>query len=322
MVASSYYFKKNLTTGVVLLFFMIILMALGSKMGYYQNSVQANFSGIEDLGSAGESGINVAKNALINLLIFFPIIIMALGGAYNPRLGKNLFFRLLLLPPMAIYAISVFLDWKQATPFSEKFKDIYSSLDHAIYIPFILCFVIFIIYMASAIIKIDSIVTKVIGSVTMVVSICFYVMFGIYVIYLQALSALGGSFGLKHFILYLVCFALDVTTFFLMLSMLMSFCAMSREELLRAKYVKRNREFNTLRREEADAEKVSIYEEEYDYEYEYDEYDGGAYMVEDDEPEDIPQVEPEVKKSPVKKASAKSKPASAIPKDREPKKTE
>jgi hypothetical protein len=250
MTASSYYFRKNLITGAVLMFCLIVLMVLGSKMGYYQNSVQAQLGGIKELASAGAGGISAVKNIIINLLIFVPVIIVALGGTYNVSLGRNPFFRLLLLPTMAVYAIAIFLDFRQATPINEKFKDIYSSLDHAIFIPFILCFAMLVIYMVVVIIKIDNAAAKIFGSITMVVSTCFYVMFGIYVIYLQVLSALGGSFGMKHFILYLVCFALDVTTFFLMLSLLMSFCAMGREELFRDKYVERKHRFKNMRRNE------------------------------------------------------------------------
>jgi len=143
-------------------------------------------------------------------------------------------------------------------------------------------------------------VAKVIGSITMVISICFYVVFGMYVIYLQALSALGGSFGFSHFVLYLVCFALDTTTFFLMLSLIMSFCAMGREELLWAKDKERRHRLAARKRKEREMSAypgeleegaVDVYEEE----YEYDGY--GSYMAEDDDepepaPEPVAQPEP------------------------------
>lgn len=266
---------------------MIVLMMLGSQLGYYQNSLQAEWSGIGSLQDAGNGNARVLQNVLVNLLMFIPVITMALGGAFNEKLGKNPLFRLLLLIPMIIYGCSFYLDFLQATPFSEKFSDMYTALDHIIFIPFLLCFIMLIIYMFCAILRPESMATKAIGTITMIVGICFYVVFGIYVIYLQAMNALGGSFGLSHFILYLVCFALDVTTFFLMLSLIMSFCSMRREELLWAKERERRRRIDERRRSERETRQAFVYGEAgyYDIYDEDDDDNYGSYCEDEDEDE-------------------------------------
>ncbi|MDR1067935.1 MAG: DUF485 domain-containing protein [Clostridiales Family XIII bacterium] len=291
MDASSYYFRKNLITGAVLFFFVIVLMILGSQLGYYQNAVQAQLSGVQNIQSAG-GDLQISKNILANLLVFVPVIVLAVGGAFNARLGKSRAFRFMLLAPIMIYGASVYLDWKEATPLSEKFENLYSAVDNIIYIPFIICFAVFVIYMIAVIVKPDSMATKVIGSITMVISICFYVIFGVYVIYLQAMSALDGSFGFKHFILYLICFGLDVASFFLMLSLIMSFSAMRREDLLWEREMVRRERIDERRRREQEASGYYASEDGYgeygeDYEYEYD--GDGAYMIveEDDDGNEV-----------------------------------
>jgi hypothetical protein len=136
-----------------------------------------------------------------------------------------------------------------------------------IYIPFIIAYVCLTIYYCFVILQPGSLFTKGMGVFTTVISIGLYVASGVYAAYMHMMDVLDGSFGTWSFILYLVCFALDAATYFLMLSLLMTYSAMCRQERM-PRYVGARR--NALYDE-------AYGDESYDETYGDESYDDGTY---------------------------------------------
>jgi hypothetical protein len=205
--------------------FAVIQLVLSSGLGYYWNALQGLLSGIVNEGDAA----NIVGTAIVFVLIFAPIAVFAFFGVPD---GRRFWVRPLLAIPALVYIVSMALEIQKIIPLKEKFKDIYASLDNAIYIPFIIAYICLGLYYCLVIAFPSGLVTKGVGIFTMVISIGLYVAIGVYAAYVQTMNILDGTFGAWHFILYLVCLGLDAATYFLILSILMSYCAMCRDERL------------------------------------------------------------------------------------------
>ncbi|MDR0356826.1 MAG: hypothetical protein LBH63_00385 [Clostridiales Family XIII bacterium] len=217
-----YLYRKNRISAIVLVTFFVILTVLCSGLGYYWNALQGLLADITYEGDAG----NVVGTIVVLVLVFVPVVVFAFFG--SPR-GYNRNIRFLLIAPGLIYAISAVLELRKIFPVAEKFKDVYTALDNAIYVPFVIAHLCLAVYYCLVLFLPASFATKGFGIFTMIVSIALYTACGVYIAYLQAMDVLNGSFGTGHFILYLVCFGLDAATYFLMLSVLMTYCLMCRE---------------------------------------------------------------------------------------------
>jgi hypothetical protein len=241
-----YYYRKNLITATVMLVFALAQMMIGIGTGYYWNGFQAQLSGIGDIQTM-DAASNVWGDILAYILVFTPIATVAY---LSSAAGKNSHLRFLLVIPMFVYFISAVLDLKKILPFDESFGNIYAVVDHIIYVPFIVCYLVLSVYYVLVIALPQLLGTRAVGVLAMIIAITFYLLDMLYVIYLHGMGLLNGSFGVSSFILYLVCFALDVATFFLMLSVLMSYCAMQRERLLDIKDEQRYAQKQTAKNDE------------------------------------------------------------------------
>jgi hypothetical protein len=167
-------------------------------------------------------------------LVFVPLTVFAFFGTPG---GSGRWARPLLLIPCLVYGISVVLEIQKILPLKEKFRDIYVALDNAIYVPFVIAYTCLTLYYFLVMLFPSRLVAKGVGVLTAVLSIALYVICGVYAAYLQVMSVLGGGFGTWEFLLYIACFALDVATYFLMLSILMTHCAMHRDIFLRRREI-------------------------------------------------------------------------------------
>jgi hypothetical protein len=202
--------------------FAVIQLVLCSGLGYYWNALQGLLAGITVEDSSG----NVLGTAFVFILVFAPLAAFVFFGFLT---GEQYWVKFLLVVPGLVYGISAILEIRKVTPFAEKFKDIYASLDNAIYIPFAVTYLILVVYYCLVLFLPEGRVTRVVGIATAVISIGLYAANGIYTAYLQTMDVFSGLFGAASFFLYLVCFALDAATYFLMLSILMTYCTMRRE---------------------------------------------------------------------------------------------
>ncbi|MDR0852417.1 MAG: hypothetical protein LBN36_07965 [Clostridiales Family XIII bacterium] len=223
-----YYFRKNRITATILSVFAIVQLMLGIGLGYYWNGLQGLLSGIDDVQSYGVTG-NVWGDILVYVFVFAPIVLLAF---FSPSSDIRVNFRFVLIAPFLVYLISAIIEFKHILPLSEHFKSIYTALDNVIYIPFIICFLLLSVYYILVISVPKMLGTRAIGVLVMIVAITFYIIYGIYIVYLSVMNMLAGDFGTMQFIMRLICFALDAATFFLALSVLMTYCAMHRETLL------------------------------------------------------------------------------------------
>jgi hypothetical protein len=218
-------------TATIMAVFAIIQLMLGIGLGYYWNGLQGQLSGVGDMQTAGRTG-NIWGDILVYLLVFAPVALLAF---FSPTPSHRTNFRYILVLPLLVYLSSAILEIRSILPLGEHFKDIYVALDNIIYVPFIICFLLLSIYYVLVLTLPKLLGTRAVGVLTMIVAIAFYIMNGFYIIYLHVMGMLAGDFGTMQFILYLVCFAFDAATFFLALSVLMTYCAMHRETVLTLK---------------------------------------------------------------------------------------
>jgi hypothetical protein len=200
----------------------VMQMVLCSGLGYYWNALQGRLAGI----TIEDSSSHIFGTVLVFILVFIPLASFVFLGFLA---GEKYWVKIFLVVPGFVYGISAILEIQRLMPFKEKFKDIYVSLDNAIYIPFAVTYLILVVYYCLVLLLPARLVTKGAGIGVMVISIGCYVARGVYIAYLQMMDVLGGSFGAESFLLYLVCFALDAATYFLALSILMTHCATRRE---------------------------------------------------------------------------------------------
>ncbi|MDR1953421.1 MAG: hypothetical protein LBQ21_02945 [Clostridiales Family XIII bacterium] len=217
-----YLYRKNFISAIMMIVLAVIQLVLCSGLGYYWNALQGKLAGITMEDSSGHP----LGTLFVFILVFVPLVVFAFYGFLN---GEKDWVKVFLGVPCLVYGLSAILEVQKILPIEEKFKDIYVTLDNAIYLPFAVAYVILVVYYFFVLRFPASSVTRGIGIITVVISIGLYAANGVYTAYMQLMDVLDGSFGAMSFLLYLVCFALDTATYFLMLSILMTYCTMRRE---------------------------------------------------------------------------------------------
>jgi hypothetical protein len=150
----------------------------------------------------------------------------------------------------------VYEEYEKISPIGEKFKDLYESLEYAIFVPYAIIAAVMVIYLILVIIIPATRVTQAFGWVVAVIAILSYLASAVFIIYNHAMTILDGKFGESEFYMYLAAFALDVVSFFFILSVLMTYCMIKREERWdRLEILEAEAEL-----EEKEAERHAIYE--------------------------------------------------------------
>jgi hypothetical protein len=222
-----YCFRKIKSTALVMIAVAAVHIAISLPMGYYWNTLQAGRTGVE-LTVAGVPEVgDSSKGILIYVLVFGAVALLAF--ITSPRF-TSIWGRIVLAAPLVVYLICARYEYEKISPIKEKFKDIYDSLEYAIFVPFAAIAAFTALYLIFIIALPASRITQAIGWVVAVVAILSYLGSVIFIIYNHTMTILDGSFGESRFYTYLVVFALDVVSYFFMISVLMTYCTIKREE--------------------------------------------------------------------------------------------
>jgi hypothetical protein len=206
---------------------MAVHIALSVPFGYYWNALQAKLSGINlTVQGVPEPG-NSSQGVVIYLLLFGAVA--ALAFLTTPR-RTSVWLRLVLIMPLSVYLFSAYVEYGKISPIGEKFKDLYESLEYAIFVPYAAIAGVTAVYMALVIAVPWFRGTQVFGWVTAVMAILSYLASAVFIVYNHTMTILEGAFGTSDFYTYLVVFALDVVSYFFMISVLMTYCTIKREE--------------------------------------------------------------------------------------------
>ncbi|MDR0518814.1 MAG: energy-coupling factor transporter transmembrane protein EcfT [Clostridiales Family XIII bacterium] len=222
-----YCFRKIKNTALVMIALVAVHIALSLPLDYYWNALQARLSGIE-LTVSGVSHSGEASQGIVVYLMVFGVC-AALAFLTSPR-GTGLLRRLMLVIPLLVFMYSAYGEYEKITPISEKFKDLYGSLEYAVFIPYLALAVFTAVYIVLVLAIPALRLTQAFGWVTCIVAILSYLAAMLSVIYRHGMTILEGSFGESDFYIYLVVFGLDVVSYFFMLSVYMTYCTIKREE--------------------------------------------------------------------------------------------
>ncbi|MDR0596151.1 MAG: hypothetical protein LBG50_01255 [Clostridiales Family XIII bacterium] len=222
-----YCYRKIKNTALVMIALVAVHIALSIPLGYYWNALQAKLAGIE-LGASGVPNAgDVSQGAVAYLLVFAACAVLAfITTPY--RAGR--LRRLTLLPPLAVYLYSAYAEYEKITPIGEKFGDLYESLEYAVFLPYFAVAVFTALYIVFVLVIPAFRLTQAVGWAACIVAILSYFASAMFIAYNHTMSILAGSFGESDFYTYIVVFVLDVATYFLMLSVFMTYCTIKREE--------------------------------------------------------------------------------------------
>jgi hypothetical protein len=222
-----YCFRRIKSVALVMIAIAAVHIALSQPIGYYWNALQARLSGVELTASGVPEAGDSMQGVTIYMLLFGSVALFAF--ITSPQ-RASLWRRLVLIAPLSVYSFSAYVEYKKLSPIEEKFDDIYESLNAAIFIPYAAIAAITALYLVFVIVLPALRVTQVVGWATSVVAILSYLGSALFIIYNHAMSIFGGQFGESEFYTYLVAFSLDVVSYFFMLSVLMTYCTIKREE--------------------------------------------------------------------------------------------
>ncbi|MDR2163864.1 MAG: hypothetical protein LBO70_08050 [Clostridiales Family XIII bacterium] len=222
-----YCFRKIKSSALVMIALAAVHIAISYPLGYYWNALQAYLSGMELTASGVPEAGDSPLGTVIYLLVFGAVAALAF---MNYPYRTNILRRLVLIVPLCIYLISIYVEYEKVSPIGEKFKDLYDSIEYAIFIPYAALAAITAIYLLLVIILPSLRITQGFGWVTAIIAVLSYLGSAIFIIYNHTITILNGKFGEGDFYMYLVAFALDVVSYFFMLSVLMTYCMIKREE--------------------------------------------------------------------------------------------
>jgi hypothetical protein len=202
-------------------------IAISRPLGYYWNALQAELSGVElTISGVPEPG-DSSQGMLIYVLMFGMVALLAF--VTSPR-RTSIWWRLVLVAPLSVYLFSMYVEYDKISPVKEKFQDLYESLEYAIFVPYAAIAAATALYLAFVIALPAYRVTQVFGWVASVVAILSYLASVVFIVYNHTMTILDGGFGESEFYTYLLAFALDVVSYFFMISVLMTYCTIKREE--------------------------------------------------------------------------------------------
>jgi hypothetical protein len=222
-----YGFRKLKSSALVMIALAAVHIAISHPLGYYWNALQAKLSGIELTASGVPEAGDSALGTGIYILLFGSVAILAfVTSPYHTHIWR----RLILIVPLSVYILSAYVEYEKISPIDEKFKDLYESFEYGIFVPYAAIAVVTAVYLALVITLPSLRVTQGFGWVVSVVAILSYLGSAVFIIYNHTMTILDGKFGESEFYMYLAAFALDVVSFFFMLSVLMTYCMIKREE--------------------------------------------------------------------------------------------
>jgi hypothetical protein len=248
-----YCFRKIKSTALVMIALAALHIAMSRPLGYYWNALQAKLTGV-DLTVTGVPNPGDSSQGTIIYVLMFGVIAF-LAFVTSPK-RTSIWWRLVLIAPLSVYLFSAYAEYDKISPIKEKFNDLYESLEYAIFVPYAAIAAATALYIVLIIVLPAFRVTQAFGWVTSVVAILSYLVTVVFIVYNHAMTILDGGFGEGEFYTYLVAFALDVVSYFFMLSVLMTYCTIKREErwdVLEALAME-------AEREEDEAERTAIHE--------------------------------------------------------------
>ncbi|MDR0817490.1 MAG: hypothetical protein LBN35_02490 [Clostridiales Family XIII bacterium] len=212
--------------------FGTVVWIAGGMLGYYWNGFQARISGISiswQQTPTGAQGFN--GSTAFYLMLVIPVVAVAIIASQGRRgLHAKLPFQVLLLITLIAYLFSAIYEVQLLKPIGRDLFDINVALDYAVYVPFAVSGFITAFYMLLVVLLPASLGTRIVGIFTVLISGVCYIVYAGFIIYDHMMYMLGGSFTTTQFGIYLVCFGCDAVTFYFMLSVLMTFCAIRRED--------------------------------------------------------------------------------------------
>jgi hypothetical protein len=222
-----YCFRKIKSTALVMIALAAVHISISNPLGYYWNALQANLSGVDLTVSGVPEAGDQSQSIGIYLLMFGTIALLAFVTSPG---RTSIWWRLILIAPLSVYVFSAYAEYQKISPVSEKFQDLYESLGYAIFVPYAAIAAITALYIAFVIALPAFRFTQAFGWVTSVVAILSYLVTAVFIVYNHTMTILDGAFGASEFYTYLAAFALDVVSYFFMLSVLMTYCTIKREE--------------------------------------------------------------------------------------------
>jgi uncharacterized integral membrane protein len=222
-----YCFRKIKSTALVMIALAAVHIAISNPLGYYWNALQAELSGVQLTVSGVPAPGDQSQSMVIYLLMFGTIALLAF--ITSPR-RTSIWWRLILIAPLSVYLFSAYTEYRKISPISEKFKDLYESLEYAIFVPYAAIAAATALYILFVIVLPAFRITQAMGWAVSVVAILAYLVSAVFIVYNHTMTILDGSFGQSEFYTYLIAFVLDVVSYFFMLSVLMTYCTIKREE--------------------------------------------------------------------------------------------
>jgi hypothetical protein len=222
-----YCFRKIKTTALIMIAIAALHIAMSRPLGYYWNALQANLSGVDlTISGVPEAG-DSSQGTIIYVLMFGVVALLAF--VTSPK-RTSIWWRLVLIAPLSVYLFSAYAEYEKIAPIEEKFRDLYESLEYAIFVPYAAIAAVTALYMVLVIALPAFRVTQAFGWLTSVVAIMSYLVSVVFIVYNHTMTILDGGFGESEFYTYLLAFALDVVSYFFMISVLMTYCTIKREE--------------------------------------------------------------------------------------------
>jgi hypothetical protein len=222
-----YCFRKIKSAALVMIALAAVHIAMSRPLGYYWNALQAKLSGVElTLSGVPEAG-DSAQGISIYVILFGAIALLAF---ITTPTHTNILRRLVLVAPLTIFLLSAYEEYGKISPIGEKFKDLYESLEYAVFVPYAAIAAITALYLIFVIALPAFRVTQAIGWVAAVAAILSDLGSAVFIVDNHTMTILDGKFGASEFYTYLVAFALDVASYFFMISVLMTYCMIKREE--------------------------------------------------------------------------------------------
>jgi hypothetical protein len=222
-----YCFRKIKTTALIMIALAALHIAMSRPLGYYWNALQAKLSGVDLTISGVPDAGDSSQGTIIYILMFGVVALLAF--VTSPR-RTSIWWRLVLIAPLSVYLFSAYAEYEKISPIKEKFQDLYESLEYAIFVPYAAIAAATALYIVLVIALPAFRVTQAFGWLTSVVAILSYLVSVVFIVYNHTMTILDGGFGESEFYTYLLAFGLDVVSYFFMISVLMTYCTIKREE--------------------------------------------------------------------------------------------
>ena len=231
MLEDRYLYRKILVSAIVMTLFLVIVWLVGEMLGYYWNAVQGMLAEVTAGQIRNNGTFNFGASSAIFCIMILSLLVFAAIASRTHRGEKFSFpFQVILIIPLFIYLCSAIFETQKLKEVGSAIFDVDRGIDFVVYIPFAACGYLLTLYLLLVMFVPASIFTRLISYLCVIVGIILYSAYAAFIVYSQMMSVLGTSFSKMTSALYLACFASDVVAYFFMLSVLMTWCAIKREE--------------------------------------------------------------------------------------------